>query len=1548
MATTINNRISSDNASDNNPLNVAFTRTFTLNWQVLIFTLIFVVAMFTRFYDLGERLMSHDESLHTQFSYNLATEGNFRHTPLMHGPILFHMTALSYTLFGDDDFTSRIYSAAVGVMIVMSPFLFRRWIGRWGAILAAIMLLISPLMMYYSRYIRHDMPSIMSAILMAWAIFMYLNGPPNQRRRAHWLYILSIGMIWNLGSKETAFMYIAIFGAFLTLYWMVRLLQYYYDVKGQPLFYTLSLGIMFAVFASLMMILVVSIGLGNTFVTGDTLTERLTFIGNQTDELLSGNSVTDDFATFARWTILAIVSVIGIIVGPALWAYRRQSFQFSWVDLSVVMLGLMTFFVLGTLDSLGLGFIGIILIGLAYAWYRLLGKRNFGRQITTMLVIATVLCIGLLLFEEISHEPSRVTSESLPEQQPAPDGGVADTELVVIESDFSILPIALEWTLAIIIIGLLIYSRRTKFWQTLNLFPEFDILLLMGTLILPWLTAVFIFLTHGNDSDFIQIANDLPEFIHALVPTGVSSPTQETLRVGQVFIGFLAWIPMMTIAVVVGLMWNWRRWLVCSAIFHAIFAFFFTTVFTNIEGLASGMIYSLQYWLEQQGERRGSQPQYYYMVVILPFYEFLPIVGGFLAMLAGMVFFWRKRRAFDAEMAVDDVDSIAIGSESISDELVVKTKSDKTLPDELPPMWLGLAFAGIALVSFFAFIIQVNSLALTDVFTIDGELVQSADDPTLAIVLFSVFIVNALAGLMWLGRYFHGHSSNVSDITDDAYTLGEVTATAPILGVDNSDLDISDDFDVVETSNPSVRRMTNPRWQLHQVPFILFLAWWGVFNIYAYTLSGEKMPWLGTHMTVPLIFLSAWYFNPIFEKIKWRKFVHRGWIYLILFGLLFAVLFQVIAPLAGADRPFQGTTRAELQATYTWFGMVVVAGIIIYAIVRLVEQTGWAHLRRMFAVSAFIFLSILTFRSALMASFINYDKANEFLVYAHAGPGNGIVYDQLREISLLTTGGMDIAYAYDDGMSWPGSWYFRHFTYPGFYGENPTYQRLEGVVAVAVRGDGLAEVEPLLEDEFQRFEYIRMWWPMQDYYNLNAGRVNDLLNIFTGDQNAAARRQGIWDIWWQRDYTSYGRATNSDFSETNWPVSDRVYLFIRRDVAAQVWQYGIGEGTVGASTTSQQTCATPWEPRQASVVFDTSTANLYRPIGIDIGSDGNLYVADEGNTGAGIIPRIHVFTTDGQYETSFGQSGTAAELGAFFERPHSVAFSPDGTFYVADTWNYRIRQFAISEDGYTYLNGWGQPLAQGAGAPRDPVDGFWGPRDIVVDALGRVFVSDTGNKRIRVYDATGNFIRDIGEGGSLPGQLDEPAGLAVHPDGRLFVADTWNRRISVFSVEGVPLTSFRVRGWASEPANRPYLGLDVERDILYVTDPDAGRIFMYDTAGNCLGSFGQLNVDLPNDTQFSAIGGITVDEAGNVYVADLGSSRILRFDPWDRPDLTLQDAPIDIQPQVEVTEEILVPEATEELGNNDSISVPLDIAESTDEPIGEMTEPVEPEGAEDN
>ncbi len=1269
--------------ADDHPVNRWFNIRLELNWETWVYIAILLVAIFTRFYILGDRTMSHDESLHTKFSWDLYRNGVFVHTPLMHGPILFHMTALNYFLFGDNDFTARIYPAVLGVLMVMFPVLFRRWLGRWGAILASLLFLISPLILYYNRYIREDTPSIFYTLIMVYCTFMYLNGPVHLRRKARWLYIFSGAMLASLATKETAFMYIAIFGSVLTLYWLVRLGQHFLRLPGRTVLYFLSVGILMAGALSLVMYVILSI--------------------TPTDNPATLSPGTLENTTFIRWMAASILGTIFILVGTAVWAFRRSRVRIPWMD-AILIIALIAFF--------------------------------------TAFFVAV---------EERSHVTTQSASQAAAPAVPGQETAAAAA------TGYIVWPFYAFWIVCILLIAALIYSWRAGWWRQLHRFAELDILIVMGSLVLPWLTP---FVMKAMNPSSLMSMPEIARAVQAALPVQFDL-SQYAI---QIFLSSLPVIPALLLSTIAGLIWGGKRWLISAGIFYGLFLFFFTTVFTNIQGIGTGMIGSLGYWLEQQAVRRGNQPQYYYLVLVLPFYEFLPIIGSVLTMFTGLTAFWRfRRRRLEEQQAAADRFS---GSEPAASEMDV--------------------------------------------------LVQRTDVP------------------------------------DD-----KEAAVFSLL----------------------VKPYKHPE-RLTAVPFLIFVSWWAVFNMIAYTLAGEKMPWLGTHMTTPMIFLAAWYFGRFFDRIEARSFWSRGWLYAILLPILLVAVVQLISPFV-VGQGVGGLEQQQLSRTFQWLSGLVIGGIVIYAVIRLALHTGWVQLRAMIGVVAFGFLAFLTFRSAWMASFINYDLATEYLVYAHGGPANKRVTEQLAEWSERITGAMDLQFAYDFKISWPGAWYFRDFRNARFLGENPSPRDFDNQLVVIVGDENRAAVETILEDRYYRFDYPRMWWPMQDYFNLTAQRVLNTFDFSPENVQAAQIRQGIWDIWWSRDYTRYGSALQRDFSLARWPVSDRMYVFVRKDIAAQIWDLGVGDGTVASSSTAAQTnlCTANWQPLEAVQVIQSVSSGLQpmnHPRQIAMGSDGRLYVAEEFNH------RVSVFNADGTFAFAFGSQGT--EPGQF-ERPNGIAIGPSGNIYVADTWNYRVQVF--TPDG-RFLNAWGQRGEYGASAPAQPVDAFWGPRAVAVDSAERVYVADTGNKRIRVYTSQGQFIQDIGSAGSGTGQLDEPSGLVISPDGLLYVADTWNRRVSVFTLDGNPVTiyqtssgeptnSFRVRGWVDDLGNRPYLALDPVRRLIYITDPDAGRVLVYSTDGNCAGAFGQLGREALGLGQFTSIGGVTLDAAGNVYVADAGASRILKF-----------------------------------------------------------------------
>jgi uncharacterized protein (TIGR03663 family) len=115
-------------------------------------------AVVTRFTALGAKLFHHDEAIHAWFSLQLATGGGYHADPVYHGPLLYHLEAAVFRLAGQGDVQARSVTAAFGVILIALLYEFvGRQEGEDAALVAALMAIVSPTLVYYSRFDSHDM-----------------------------------------------------------------------------------------------------------------------------------------------------------------------------------------------------------------------------------------------------------------------------------------------------------------------------------------------------------------------------------------------------------------------------------------------------------------------------------------------------------------------------------------------------------------------------------------------------------------------------------------------------------------------------------------------------------------------------------------------------------------------------------------------------------------------------------------------------------------------------------------------------------------------------------------------------------------------------------------------------------------------------------------------------------------------------------------------------------------------------------------------------------------------------------------------------------------------------------------------------------------------------------------------------------------------------------------------------------------------------------------------------------------------------------------------
>ena len=318
-------------------------------------------------------------------------------------------------------------------------------------------------------------------------------------------------------------------------------------------------------------------------------------------------------------------------------------------------------------------------------------------------------------------------------------------------------------------------------------------------------------------------------------------------------------------------------------------------------------------------------------------------------------------------------------------------------------------------------------------------------------------------------------------------------------------------------------------------------------------------------------------------------------------------------------------------------------------------------------------------------------------------------------------------------------------------------------------------------------------------------------------------------------------------------------------------------------------------------------AQFSNPSGVVTASNGDLFVADRLNH------RIRKITPAGVVSTFAGSgipgftdaTGTAAR----FERPTGLAIDSSRNLYVADEASHRIRKITPAGEVSTFAGSGIAGFAEGAAADAR----FLYPAGVAVDAAGNVYVSDSGNHRIRKVDATtglvstlaGNGVAGFNNGDLLNAQFSNPQGIAMGSGNAVLVADTGNHRIraieagSVITLAGDGTEGFLDGANSGARFDSP---TGIARDavgVVYVADGGNHRIRQIGIEGVVStlagsGIAGQLNTPTvalhpATASRFDTPVGITTDAAGSVYVTQEGMLRKI-FRAATLPTVILPDA----------------------------------------------------------
>ncbi len=215
------------------------TQAFRLivTYENLIFLVIFALAIVTRFWDVGDRGIHHDESLHSVYSRNLYIGNGYTHDPMMHGPLQFNFIAVMFWLFGTSDTTTRFASVICGIFVVMSPFFLRKQLGRWPALIASFLFLVSPTILYFSRMAREDSVYSGMEMLMIVGLWRFVS-----TRKPADFFVFMAGLSLMFTIKETAYLTFAVLAVF---FGVMFALQAGYAILGALIGYGGLMGVFY-------------------------------------------------------------------------------------------------------------------------------------------------------------------------------------------------------------------------------------------------------------------------------------------------------------------------------------------------------------------------------------------------------------------------------------------------------------------------------------------------------------------------------------------------------------------------------------------------------------------------------------------------------------------------------------------------------------------------------------------------------------------------------------------------------------------------------------------------------------------------------------------------------------------------------------------------------------------------------------------------------------------------------------------------------------------------------------------------------------------------------------------------------------------------------------------------------------------------------------------------------------------------------------------------------------------------------------------------------
>ena len=272
----------------------------------------------------------------------------------------------------------------------------------------------------------------------------------------------------------------------------------------------------------------------------------------------------------------------------------------------------------------------------------------------------------------------------------------------------------------------------------------------------------------------------------------------------------------------------------------------------------------------------------------------------------------------------------------------------------------------------------------------------------------------------------------------------------------------------------------------------------------------------------------------------------------------------------------------------------------------------------------------------------------------------------------------------------------------------------------------------------------------------------------------------------------------------------------------------------------------------ASILLGASASSaLKKPMGVFVDTEGVIFVTDTAAADVFLIDPVN------KKGTSLGELGSK-----FLFKPIGVSTDNEGRIYVADSQTDKVAVLSKTGQLITYIT------------PEDP---FQQPTGLIVDRKNnKLYVTDTHSHSIKVFDTkTLKQTGTIGKRGKEEGSFNFPSHLTVDQDGKLYVVDTMNGRVQIFDQDGKFVRAFGEFGDAPGMFARPKgIGVDSEGHI-YVVDSAFNNVQIFNQEGRVLLAFSGYGSDRG---QMILPAGLAVDKDDYIYIVDSWNRRVEKYE----------------------------------------------------------------------